>query len=187
MKLCGTAEPSSLYTICLFIIFKLAHARRSPFVTTSFVTALLEALHCTLFRLRDKHTRLKELPISSCMYNAYTHLLIKTCLNIYLFFGPTPASLGDCNMSYKPFMEDLKNSTSRQKRKMNTLKQHQHRQRGKNKVETSHAKVTEGTGWQCPLKVCFLPSCISSFISWSQKGAAKPRGNSSCAPKYGSL
>lgn len=65
----------------------------------------------TLFRLGGKQVRLKKLPSSSFVYNAFTQLLMKTCLNIYLFFGPTPASLGDCNMSYKPFMEDLKNCT----------------------------------------------------------------------------
>lgn len=106
MRLSGAAEPSSSYITCLFIIFTIPHSRNFPFVTPSFGSA-----HSTFFRLGGKQVRLKKLPSSSFVYNAFTHLLTKTCLNIYLFFGPTPASLGDCNMSYKPFMEDLKNST----------------------------------------------------------------------------
>lgn len=99
------------------------------------------------------------------MYNAYTHLLIKTCLNIYLFFGPTPVSLGDCNISYKPFMEDLK-STSRQTNKKNTTINIS-TEIEENKVESFHTKFTAGTGWQSPLQVCFLPSCTVSFVSCS--------------------
>lgn len=102
------------------------------------------------------------------MYNAYTHLLIKTRLNIYLFFGPTPVSLGDCNISYKPFVEDLK-STSRQTNKKNTTIKTTTAQKWKeeNKVEPFHTKFTAGAGWLSPLQVCFLPSCTVSFVSCS--------------------
>lgn len=102
------------------------------------------------------------------MYNAYTHLLIKTRLNIYLFFGPTPVSLGDCNISYKPFVEDLK-STSRQTNKKNTTIKTTTAQKWKeeNKVEPFHTKFTAGASWLSPLQVCFLPACTVSFVSCS--------------------
>lgn len=51
-----------------------------------------------------------------------------------MFFGPTPASIGDCNTSYKTFIKDLKNSTSWQKNENEYIKHHQHRyRRGKTK------------------------------------------------------